>query len=81
MLRQTLFIERNIEIMKKVLNGETLQSVADAFGLNHQRIHQITMQECRRANPTLYGKMPLTRRGGELAWLRKRRHHFLSKKD
>ena len=78
MRRQSPFIERNREIMQRVLNGETLQSVADAFGLNHQRVHQITMQECRHANPTLYGKMKLRRRWGELAWLRKRKTHFLS---
>jgi len=64
--------------MRKVLNGETLQSVADAYGLNHQRIRQITTHECWCANPTLYGKMKLRRRWGELAWLRKRKTHFLS---
>jgi len=64
--------------MKRVLNGETLQSVADAFELNHQRIHAITTRECRCANPTLYAKMNLTHRGHKLAWLRKRRIHFLS---
>ena len=75
--RPSLFVQRNREIMKKVLNGETLQSVADAFELNHQRIHAITTRECRCANPTLYAKMNLTHRGHKLPWLRKRRARFL----
>ena len=79
MRRQSPFIERNREIMQRVLNGETLQSVAYAYGLNHQRIHQITMHECRCANPTLYDKMGLPGHGHQLAWLRKRKHHFLSR--
>lgn len=33
--------EREAEIAKRYQNGETLQSIADAFGLSRQRVHQL----------------------------------------
>lgn len=37
--------ERNKTIRARRRKGETLQSIADAFGLSRQRIHQICDQE------------------------------------
>ncbi len=49
-LVQSKFLERNIEIVEKVLSGKTLDSVATQFDVTRQRVRQIVFSTCRRVD-------------------------------
>jgi len=38
--------ERNAEICQRYEEGETLEEIAEGFGLSHQRIHEIIHRWC-----------------------------------
>ena len=38
--------ERNAEICDRYSEGETLEELADEFGLSHQRVHEIVLRWC-----------------------------------
>ena len=66
--------DRNNEITRRVLRGETMTSLAKEVGVTPTRIRQIVAKTCRRKNRKWFEAMP----GGglDLRWVREHKRVF-----
>ena len=67
--------ERNFKIMQLVLNGETLQHVAEKNNLTRERVRQIVSKQCLKCNKEFYKTMPFCATSS-IKWLRINKEKF-----
>ena len=65
--------ERNMVILGKVLEGHTLESVADSYGITLERVRQIVYRLCRTARKPLAFHFPEEEWECSLQFFRKNR--------
>ena len=77
-------IDRNKEITRRVLMGETMTSLAKEFGISAPRIRQIIARTCRLKNEQWFVLMPGYNArnenngwGLDLKWLRDHKRIFI----
>lgn len=76
--------DRNKEITRRVLMGETMTSLAKEHGISAPRIRQIIARTCRRKNEWWFVSMPGYNAGNvnngwglDLQWLREHKRIFI----
>ena len=67
--------KRNLTIMQLVLDGETLQHVAEKNNLTRERVRQIVAKQCLKCNEEFYKTMPLFKTTS-IEWLRINKEKF-----
>jgi hypothetical protein len=79
-------MERNQEIVARVLRGENCTAVAKEFGMRADRAQQIILRECKKVCPTAYRKAVKASRSSpgfsghpHLAALRKQAEFFIAR--
>lgn len=77
--------ERNQEITRRVLNGETMTDLAKEYGVSAPRIRLIVACRCRKNNEAWFKTMPSFNErkpengwGFDLAWIREHKRVFIS---
>ena len=77
--------ERNQEITRRVLCGETMTALAKAYGVSAPRIRLIVASRCRKNNKAWFESMPSfdpraaqNGWGFDLAWIREHKRIFIA---